>query len=103
MADEVHCWHVNPGSDGDAAIHLLTGAPTTASGGKRVVLKAVLIDGGRPDVHALDMVKKTIRTIRQMYYCPGFSPDVGLEATMRFDSIVVSPTRSFLSFPGTNR
>ena len=81
----VHSYHINV-DHGDSAIHLLIN--TTAN--PNPVLKAVLIDGGKPN-HAAD-IRKIIRQIRSStrYDFSAQGSDPTHLDTMSFDSIVIT-------------
>jgi hypothetical protein len=78
---EIHSFHCNV-NNGDAAIHLLA-KPAAASGSNRkpTVLKAVLVDGGKPA--SAEKIRRVISLINATYNFSG-------STSLKFDGVVVT-------------
>jgi hypothetical protein len=78
---QVESFHIDVGA-GDGAIHLLTSAPAFLNN-KRVVVRAILVDGGRAT--ALDKILNLINWIQRNYHC-----QLNNGSFLVFDSFVIT-------------
>lgn len=84
MPLKVESFHINVGA-GDGAIHLLTEEPKAGTGGRRSVVQAYLVDGGRRDCKYL--IDDVVEWIEQSYWCPC---EYSKNSYLMFDGFIIT-------------